>query len=417
MKIFKGMRPMKIIQTFVKEFDGDEDLFEAFRIWHSRQLNQQKIDGELCLSIHPLDFMTMSDNDNNWTSCMRWAPNRKEDCTIGDFRGGTVSCMNSPYMIIAYLHNPNHKYHIPEDETWEWNSKQWRELFIVQDGIITEVKGYPFQDENLTNTCLKWIKDLANINLGWTYDDEEVNVSKEINIDNHTTLFTFQPGTFMYKDIGTLPIHRGRINPTNLLGKYDIQECYKPKEKEVWNTFIDIPYGGICTCMCCGTEIIEDTATDIVMCKQCDTIVRCYKCGRPIYGMDYYWVDEIDDPLCELCWQDEVIYDCFEDEPHLVENTKDICLLLGFDEDNCPIWHDNIAYCYEPLYNWGYQQVLNSPPLLMDIGKGYHDYRNYVTLGMINKGKEQDFKEAFGIDLKDSFDKMMLDYKVIHPIF
>jgi hypothetical protein len=45
--------------------------------------------------------------------------------------------MNSPYIIIAYLHNPNHTFKIEDD--WEWNSKRWRELFIVQKGIINEI--------------------------------------------------------------------------------------------------------------------------------------------------------------------------------------------------------------------------------------------------------------------------------------
>ena len=125
------------------------------------------MDGELCLSIHPMDYMTMSDNDNNWQSCMNWMNN-------GDYRLGTVECMNSPYVLVAYLHNPNHSMSIGP---YEWNSKHWRELFIIHPEMISEVKGYCFQDENLTNTILMWIKELAHNNLDWDYDNDEINVT------------------------------------------------------------------------------------------------------------------------------------------------------------------------------------------------------------------------------------------------
>jgi hypothetical protein len=404
------MKPMKIISTFVKEFEGDKDLFEAFRIWHSKQLNQTRIDGELCLSIHPLDYITMSDNNNGWISCMRWMPT-KDDPSHGDFRGGTISCMNSPHLIIAYLHNPKHSFNIDDD--WSWNSKQWRELFIVQDGLICEIKGYPFQDENLTNASLMWIKELAKKNLGWEYEDEEINVSQNIKLNNdEEVMFTFQPGTFMYKDIGTLPLHRGRINSTNLVGKYDIQDCYRPKEITKWTSFITIPYGGIATCMCCGEELLEDNPSDMVMCRYCDTLPRCGRCGRPIRRIDGYWVSDIDDPLCESCWQEEVVYDSFEDEPHLVENTYDLHLLLGYDEHYEPIWYDNVAYCYEPMYNWGYQEVFTDYPLKLDVGKTFHDYRYYVTLDMVKATKIKTFKEAFSISNLISITDLPSDYNV-----
>ena len=51
--------------------------YEDFRICHSQILNQKTLSGNLCISIHPLDYMTMSDNECEWDSCMSW---RKEGC-------------------------------------------------------------------------------------------------------------------------------------------------------------------------------------------------------------------------------------------------------------------------------------------------------------------------------------------------
>ena len=75
--------------------------------------------------------MTMSDNANNWSSCMRWT-DRSGGVDHGDYCAGTLECMNSPYIIIAYLHNPKHSFELSlyDCNDWQWNSKQWRELFI-----------------------------------------------------------------------------------------------------------------------------------------------------------------------------------------------------------------------------------------------------------------------------------------------
>ena len=94
------------------------DTFECFRQAHSRALNCKTIKGNLCLSIHPLDYVTMSDNTFNWDSCMNWM-----GC-CGDFRLGTIECMNSPYIVVAYVESENEKLVFGHHE---WNSKRWRE--------------------------------------------------------------------------------------------------------------------------------------------------------------------------------------------------------------------------------------------------------------------------------------------------
>ena len=391
------MKPMKILHRIVQEFDGPEDTFDAFRIWHSRQLNQKTVDGELCLSIHPLDYMTMSDNDNDWTSCMRWQTETTD--APGDYRGGTVSCLNSPYILVAYLHNPKHTY------SSFWNSKQWRELFIVQDGIINEIKGYPFQDQYLTNTCLMWIKELAEKNLGWTYENEEINVVTEIKNPNDNTpiLFTFNPGTFMYNDMGTLDIHRGRINLDKLLGKYKLDQVHK--ENKIWKTFIDIDYGGIATCMCCGKELYDDEIdSSCVLCADCDSISRCPHCGRAIYECDdKYWVEEYNDYICEECWENCCGWDNFTDEPHLAEELTPIYVLLGQNNSGKDVFLDEIAYCYKPEDNAGFDDIFNGP--ILDNG-----YCQYVTLDMIRPGQENNFKDIFYLSRDINLSTLINDY-------
>lgn len=358
MKIFKGMKPMKVLHTLIKEFNGSEEMFDEFRIWHSMLLNQKRVDGELCVSIHPMDYITMSDNDNDWKSCMRWTSGCASYGDHGDYRSGTVQCLNSPYIVIAYLHNKNHLFNAVSD--YYWNSKQWRELFIVQDGVINEIKGYPFQDENLTQTVLMWLKELAQKNLGWEYEDEEVDVSKEIKPN---TYLTYEAGDFMYKDIGSLLKHSGRINFKKLLSdKYSHHSYGGNSVTQKIETFITIPYGGVATCMSCG-NYLETGKSEIVLCPNCDYIRTCPCCGEPITNEDYYYIDELDNSICYECYNDKAGIDCFDDSvSHLYENMDELYLLLGYDEDMHPIFFPIIAYTYDIMNNWGIQDTFKEKP-------------------------------------------------------
>ena len=89
-KMDANTKPMRALGKLVKMFNLNEKAFEGFRLEHSRILNTKSIAGTLCLSIHPLDYMTMSMNQESWTSCMNWGE-------PGGYRGGTIEVMNSPH--------------------------------------------------------------------------------------------------------------------------------------------------------------------------------------------------------------------------------------------------------------------------------------------------------------------------------
>lgn len=165
MKVFRAIR--KIIDFLDPEDKAMHDSFEDFRIAHSMILNDKKLKGELCLSIHPLDFMTMSDNANNWSSCMSWIDG-------GCYHTGTVEMMNSNLVICAYLKSDKEFNFSPfenkcNDEDWVWNSKKWRQLFYCNKDIIVSGKPYPFKSENLTYIVLNKLRELAKKNWNQEY--------------------------------------------------------------------------------------------------------------------------------------------------------------------------------------------------------------------------------------------------------
>ena len=405
-KISKGMKPMKIVHHLLEKYDTnfltninnikDSSKYDALRIWHSQLFNQAHLDGELCLSIHPLDFLTMSDNANGWDSCMAWARERP-----GDYRAGTVECLNSPYIIIAYLHNPKHIMNshsfwannlIPDD--WEWNSKRWRELFIVQEGIITEIKGYPYQDEGLTNTALMWIKELAHNNLGWDYNDEELNICDCIPLENGDDVcINAEPQYYMYNDFGTLAKHRMRINIESLMANAETNSngfqliTYRGKIENTWHNVITIPYGGKATCMCCGQYLDEhESATDRVFCDKCNPQYRCACCGEYIDPDELCWIDSLDEPICEYCYETNTTYDEISEKVYLDGDSSLYRIYWGVEDDKGQTYvSNNCIITYDPWDNDDYNAFFTEPPKEITIKDKYFGWdtkKYYVTIQM-----------------------------------
>ena len=422
MKITKGMKPMKILHKLVEIFgDADaEKTYERFRNWHSMLLNQIHLDGTLSLSIHPLDYITMSDNGGSWSSCMHWQ-GMSCDEGPGDYRMGTVECMNSPYIIVAYLHNQKKEMYMPDwvpASDWSWNKKKWRELFIVRDGIITEIKGYPFQDENLTNTALMWLKDLAQTNLGWTYEDVEVSAKDEMRIGNKHYLFNPRPTDFMYNDFGTLKIHRARVNLEVLydhaLKRKDglsvteyTTNSYTENEQE--NIIIEIPYGGHATCMCCGDRIpYQDTKNNAVFCNFCEPSKVCPQCGE-YFDDEGYYVSAYEDPICYSCFEYECGIDEISGNREINDTLIDIHLKLGEKEDGSFVFYENTISTLAPDYdNYELMAFLNDRgPKVYYNQYGIRYY--YITIDMV-----KDTDELYRLfDMDDSYTNILAQYGLI----
>lgn len=255
---------MRVIQKLVDELELDKELFESFRVHCSRYFNTATLSGNLCLSIHPLDFLTMSDNDNSWHSCMSWQHK-------GCYRRGTVEMMNSPNVVIAYLTDKNMLI-----DGCEWNSKQWRQLIVIDDDFICGVKGYPYEHDALTTEALRWLRELmAQANPHTEYTD--VEVYNCYNQDNNLIGNLDMSTNVMYNDFGCTP------NSTHLM----VRNAY------VHN--FELNYSGYSECMCCGG--IEDcynyedyddggptdmfpTYAESLICRNCGDIIGiCQDCG------------------------------------------------------------------------------------------------------------------------------------------
>lgn len=326
--------------------------YEMFRQAHSQVLNQKRVKGNLCLSIHPLDYITMSDNDCGWTSCMSWMEEP------GDYRLGTIEMMNSPMVIVAYVE--------ASDNMWvcnrEWNNKRWRQLYIVSDSVILGNRQYPYHSDEIQGIAIRWIRDLMNKIPGYGPFPEE---SCEIANGSWNTIggdkrvhFQFSTG-YMYNDVYD---YRLAIVADQLLDDHEHYTYY---------------FSGPAVCTNCGDVIDYDTVeASRVQCRACDGSWKCDYCGD--YHSEYdegNWVD--DHLLCEYCYEHETeSCECCNDV-HLIDAMNHV--YIQFVDTECEEikngfnfnYHVSLCgYCmnhpddYEPLYGkmytvkdtWGYEK-------------------------------------------------------------
>ena len=287
--------------------------FELFRREHSLILNQKQIRGNLCLSIHPLDYITISDNACGWGSCMSWMEE------AGDYRLGTIEMMNSPYIVVAYL----------ESETplefcgYNWNSKRWRQLVVITPELILGNKQYPYENDELQGAILTWMRELTMKDKDFgPYNKSAVNVANHgTNIFGDSRVRVSLTFSYMYNDIygermGFL--REGFNNPSI---------CYN--------------LSGPAICTACGDEICYgDVDASWTVCRDCSGMYQCACCGG-WYDDEPYEVG--DRRYCEYCY-DNRLEECEVCGHHeQVEYMRNFYLKLM---DNPP---EDIA-----SVNWGY---------------------------------------------------------------
>ena len=313
-----GCKPMKPLAKIADAF-GLEG-FEDFRICHSQVLNQKFIKGNLSLSIHPLDYWTMSDNHCGWDSCMSWQE-------TGGYRQGTVEMMNSPCVVVAYL---NASEEMSLGRNWKWNNKKWRCLYIVDKNVILSVKAYPYANDDLNTITLGWLKELAETNMGWTYwNDKSIEYSSAEYYVNpkygEDYKFKIQfSSNKMYTDVGSTKhyMYLGEDLSSDTFG-YDKSSIFSP----IWH----YNYSGPSQCVSCGAYDIELDTESCLVCSECEEVHYCSECGDRVWEDNEYWVEGY--RLCECCYENlsRRCEDCEED--FFDENVNTVKFILPNTEE------------------------------------------------------------------------------------
>lgn len=165
----------KIIRAF-KYFEKDKNIRTEIQNEASRIIQEDKISGTLCISVHPLDFLSSSENDHNWRSC---------HALDGDYRAGNLSYMADYGTVMIYLKS-DHDTKLPNfPASVPWNSKKWRVLlfFSNDNRMIFLGRQYPFVADGASEFILEKLLPKLGLN-GWT--PWTTTMINNVVIDNHT---------------------------------------------------------------------------------------------------------------------------------------------------------------------------------------------------------------------------------------
>ena len=130
---------MKLVKAF-KFFEKNPNILRTIQDEASQIIQENKIKGKLCFSVHPLDFLSSSENTYKWRSC---------HALNDDFRAGNLSYMADSTTFMAYIKGADDVELNAFGPEVKWNSKKWRVLFHVEDNdnIIFAGRQYPFSSK------------------------------------------------------------------------------------------------------------------------------------------------------------------------------------------------------------------------------------------------------------------------------
>lgn len=336
----------KVIKSF-KYFVSDVEERRLWQDYASRLTQEQQITGELCISIHPLDFLSSSENNHNWRSC---------HALDGEYRAGNLSYMNDSVTCIAYLKNKNDTQlpRFPIDVPW--NDKKWRCLMFFGRGGWHNTVDYMFAGRQYPYafpTILNVLQESLIPSFSYESVHEEWTPWTDYKVDR----VSLADGSDFMLKAERFPIAGSLYIPDNLIKNapdsrhYNdllYSSCYEPmyswRKRAYWNFSPDtvMTVGSAVKCLRCGNHFI--TTSDTMMCCSCeltygnsksDDYEYCEYCGERAYHGDIMYVDGQD--ICPNCYTNETAVCKVCGERHFLVNMNTdstICRWCLNEEDN-----------------------------------------------------------------------------------
>ena len=331
----------KVVKAF-KFFVHNDDILKRLQSEASRIIQENVISGYLCFSVHPLDYLSLSENVHNWRSC---------HALDGEYRSGNLNYMVDDTTVICYLRAEKQAVlpHFPEEVLW--NSKKWRVLlFFANDKtMVFAGRQYPFtanvgidliRTDVLPALCLgswtKWVKTSIR-----TMKDEKTGIeflfTKMIPVGNELVPFieVVRDGadTYQFDDLLRSTIYSPMWSYRKKTNYWDTEGtgCSDAKLTKVI-------VGKACSCPSCGRNIIS--YTNLMCCPTCATThgfddsdyYECEICGSMTFCDDMYDLEYSGMRVCPDCYRRETArcQECgIHDMPNLVKyhdgDTRCLC--------------------------------------------------------------------------------------------
>lgn len=301
---------MKITKAF-KYFVEDKDKLEDIRTEASRVIQKDKINGTLVFSVHPLDYLSISETTYNWRSC---------HAMDGDYRLGNLNYMADACTVVCYIKDSSgSKYKLPNfPESVPWNSKKWRVLLYMGNGATIASRQYPFVAQDILpiidhELAQPW--NTTGFTLGsesWVTDSLFDMRSQTVDAP-HTGQFNDTRISTCYVDIW----HKGWAREPMTIGEpIHCLHCGKDYSAGA-DTFLcfdcECDYGtqardDVFVCDCCGyrkpIDELYQTQDGSYICESCmqEETVTCADCGELVFYDLAMYSKKHDNYYCQACW-------------------------------------------------------------------------------------------------------------------
>ena len=238
----------------------DLSLVEEIRLAQSQVSSNRILKGTLRLSTRSEDFLSLSEDTSNWTSCLAITSHK------GDYRAGCLEMMTSPYTVLATVESNNRKY--------------WRQIILLTPYAIVALRGYPYTAPQVTFQVLSLVAAAAKRSLDWDYDPQ----------------LCYSKSPAFAVSGGTLALTTNRMYNDTYLGGYYLIGKLLPSSP------YEINYSGPAYCLSCGAPLELDIGYESeILCSSCGHRKICSCCGE-MKDIDSLLFDKsLDDYICFYC--------------------------------------------------------------------------------------------------------------------
>lgn len=313
----------KLIKAF-KHFEKDKKALNLIQSKASQITQKNEVEGTLCFSVHPLDYLSSSENNYNWSTC---------HSLRGVYRSGNLSYMADDSTILCYLKGEDNVKIPMFPNNVKWNSKKWRMLlhFSQNKNLVFAGRQYPINSKSPYEEILKAFRALGKCKSGWkrTYNiiKDDLYISfcggqsqplKDIIQDAKNSCHF---NDLLNSPVYTMPYYIDNFNgtfeetPTVLLG-HEVK-CLHCEDETITNpetmrcNECEIMYGNeenesYGFCACCGTRINKDETLTIGSDYICDNCCKtecfiCEDCGNLCYNEEMCYDPKDQMIKCAYC--------------------------------------------------------------------------------------------------------------------
>ena len=169
-KFRAGDKISKCIGKILDLYDITPAEKDSVLIKFSMLIQGVKAKGSAVLSIDPVDYITMSENNSNWESCHSMS---------GCFRTGPFAYLQDSSTTISYVKPKDDCVFTYDDgKTLTYSNKNWRQIVLFSKELkyATQLRQYPYTSQANQSTVASIVMNVLNAKSGLDYQIHPIDV-------------------------------------------------------------------------------------------------------------------------------------------------------------------------------------------------------------------------------------------------